>query len=127
MCLCACVFVLRVCSPSRLHTDMHLLPCLEQRQLPLLFTPSRHKPGMKHLSPQCKSIPSQFLHQEPPGHATAPRGDSDLAGAPREGVEHNSRRGHGGEDPELPSPSAAPSCSLAQGKVRKLVAHSGSV
>lgn len=46
MCLCARVFVLRVCSPSRLYTDMHLLPCLEQRQFPLPFTPSRHKPGM---------------------------------------------------------------------------------
>lgn len=125
MCLCAHVFVLRVCSPSRLYTDMHLLPCLEQRQLPLPFTASRHKPGMKHLSPQCKSIRSQFLHQEPPGHSTAPRGDSDLAGDPKEGVEHNSRRGVG-EGPGA-SPSAAPSCSLARSKVRELATHRGSV
>lgn len=34
---CTCVFVLRVCSPSRLSPDMHLLPLLEQRQLPLPF------------------------------------------------------------------------------------------
>lgn len=54
MCLCACVFLLRVCSLRRLYTDMHLLPCLEQRQLPLPFISSQHKPGMKYLS-QCKS------------------------------------------------------------------------
>lgn len=125
MCLCARVFVLRVCSPSRLYTDMHLLPCLEQRQLPLPFTASRHKPGMKHLSLQCKSIRSQFLHQEPPRHSTAPRGDSDLAGDPKEGVEHNSRRGVG-EGPGA-SPSAAPSCSLARSKVRELATCRGSV
>lgn len=108
MCSCARVFVLRVCSPSRLHTDMHLLPCLEQRQLPLPFTASRHKPGMKHLSPQCKSIPSHFLHQEPPGHSTAPRGDSDLAGDPREGVEYNSKRGAGGRPGATQSQRSAP-------------------
>lgn len=40
MCLHARVFVLCVCSPSRLNTDMHLLPCLEQRQLPLPSLPA---------------------------------------------------------------------------------------
>lgn len=108
MCLHARVFVLCVCSPSRLYTDMHLLPCLEQRQLPLPFTPSRHKPDMKHLPPQCKSIRFRFLHQEPPGHSTAPHGDSDLAGDFREGVEHNSRRGTGGRTRSYPVPAQAP-------------------
>lgn len=71
MCLCAHVFLLCVCSPSRLYTDMHLLPCLEQRQLPLPFTDSRHKPDMKYLF-QCKSTGSQFLHCELPSYSTAP-------------------------------------------------------
>ena len=53
--VCTCVFAACVCSPSWLYTDMHLLPCLEQRQLPLPFTDSQHKPDMKYL-PQCKSI-----------------------------------------------------------------------
>lgn len=123
MCLCARVFVLRVCSPSRLYTDMHLLPRLEQRQLPLPFTPSRHKPGMKHLSPQCKSIRSKFLHQEPPGHSTAPRGDSDLAEDPGR-VLNTTPEGKLGEGP---GPSVATPCLLAQDKVKELIAHRGSV
>lgn len=71
MCLCARVFSLRVCSPSWLYTDIHLLSCLEQRQLPLPFTDSRHKPDMKYLS-QCKSTRAQFPHHEPPRNSTAP-------------------------------------------------------
>lgn len=113
MCLCARVFLLRVCSLSRLYTDMHLLPCLEQRQLPLPFISSQHKLGMKYLS-QCKiQNPDPNLHtmnHQVTPQLSSPCGNSDLAGDSRKEAILNTtlKRWRGGKHSELPGPSTIP-------------------